>query len=73
MTDKPLHHRCPECGGRDHLYGRADCRWSYDAQEWVVTDLEDEIDCGSCGWVGSLADTVLTEKELREMEGNDNA
>jgi len=64
---KLTHHRCPECGDRDHLYGRADCRWSFEQQEWVVGDMEDEIDCTECDWSGCTADTFFNE------EGPDNA
>lgn len=52
------HHRCPECGDRDHLYGRADARWSHDDQDWIVTFMEDEIECTECDWSGPLAETV---------------
>lgn len=56
-----IHHRCPECGDRDHLYGRSDCRWDFDAQEWVVGDMEDQIECSDCDWSGSLTETMFAE------------
>ncbi len=40
--------RCPECGSRDALVGRADTRWDPKAREWMVTDMETIIDCDEC-------------------------
>lgn len=57
------HRRCPECGDRDHLYGRADCKWNHDRQEWVVGDMEDQIECTECDWSGSVDDTVMKTEE----------
>ena len=54
-------HRCPECGGREHLYGRSDCHWDFKKQEWVVGDMEDEIDCTECDWTGPLSATFYEE------------
>lgn len=55
------HMRCPECGGRDDLSGRADVRWDFEAQDWVVTDLEDQVDCMVCDWTGSARELVYVD------------
>jgi len=60
---KLTHHRCPECGNRDYLYGRADCRWNFEWQVWVIGDMEDEIECTECDWIGCEADTLFNEEE----------
>lgn len=58
-----LHHRCPECGDRDHLYGRADVRWDFDRQEWTVGDMEDQIECTECDWSGTTEQTVFEDDD----------
>ena len=57
MTDATQHLGCPSCGDRDHLYRRADVRWSHDQQEWVLAgDIEATVDCTECDWEGPVSD-----------------
>ncbi|CAB4120964.1 hypothetical protein UFOVP4_33 [uncultured Caudovirales phage] len=56
-----IHHRCPECGDRDHLSACANVLWSHQAQSWVIGDIEPEIECVMCLWMGSLSETVFEE------------
>jgi hypothetical protein len=54
-----IHYRCPECGGREHLYMRADIRWHFESQTWQHVDGSEEdhlVDCTECDWQGALAD-----------------
>ena len=62
------HHRCPECGERNHLYGRADCRWDHDRQEWVVGDMENAIECTECDWSGGREDTAYDPDAVEDDE-----
>lgn len=64
MTNE-THRRCPECGGRDHLYSKAEIRWSHTDQAWMATgaNWDHEIECTECDWQGSLADTLYTEEQ----------
>ena len=58
-----LHHRCPECGDREHLYGRVDVRWNFERQEWVSGAMEDDFECTECDWSGSLEETMMEETD----------
>ena len=58
----PPDYKCPKCGDDTSLYGRSDTRWDPEEDAWVLSDMEDEIDCASCDWAGSL-------REL-DMKGN---
>ena len=51
--------RCPECGGSETLRGRADVLWDDRLQAWLLSHLEDEIECAECGWMGSLDETAF--------------
>lgn len=64
MAEPKIHRRCPECGGRDHLYGRSDCRWDFALQEWVVGDMEAEIECTDCDWSGTLEQTIYKDEPI---------
>ena len=60
MSAVPVARCCPNCGGTDSLYGRADIRWSHDRLEWIVGDMEDGIECTECDWSGTMADTIAS-------------
>jgi len=59
-----VHYRCPECGGRDSLYMRADIRWNFNRQAWVHVDGSEEdygVDCTECDWTGPLGECEAEE------------
>ncbi|WP_226018437.1 hypothetical protein [Novosphingobium sp. FKTRR1] len=62
LDDAKVHHRCPECGDRDHLSGRSDSRWDFARQEWVVGDMEDQVECMECDWSGTMQQTISTSE-----------
>lgn len=60
----PVRKACPACGDEHHLYGRADVRWDPAAAEWVVGDMEDEIDCTTCDWLGPERELINPSDNL---------
>lgn len=60
LDDGKKHHRCPECGDREHLYGKIDTRWDFARQEWIGCPDEGTIECTNCDWSGEIAATIYT-------------
>jgi DNA-directed RNA polymerase subunit RPC12/RpoP len=59
MINPKIDYRCPECGDRDHLYMRADIRWSFKRQEWIHvhgSEEDHDVDCTECDWTGFIAE-----------------
>lgn len=54
---------CPECKQSGSIYGRADCTFDPIRREWVVGDIEDEMDCTHCDWNGSASDLIEIDGE----------
>lgn len=58
------HPHCPNCGGVEGIYARADLRWQDATQSWEISHIEDELDCSTCDHNWSLNSSEFPAVEL---------